>query len=104
VESEDAAKIVNNYEYRFQYSNNYTYHPFHAISMISGGSAALLWTSAVFIAGAKAPDFARGMGFYPSATFQEAMERAEKIVGKKPRVLFTPECFSGGVAVHLHLK
>jgi nickel-dependent lactate racemase len=104
VESEDAAKLVNNYEYRFQYSNNYTYHPFHAMSMISGGSTPLLWTSAVFIAGAKAPGFARGMGFNPTTTFQEAMERAEKIVGKKPRVLCTPECFSGGVAVHLHLK
>jgi nickel-dependent lactate racemase len=104
VESEDAAEIVNNYEYRFQYSNNYTYHPFHAMSMISGGSASLLWTSAVFIAGAKAPSFARGMGFIPTPTFKEAMLRAERIVGKKPRVLCTPECFSGGVAVHLFSK
>ena len=50
---EDATAIVKNYEYRFQYSNNYTYHPFHALSMISGGSASLLWTSGVFLPGAK---------------------------------------------------
>jgi len=44
---EDAAAIVANYEYRWQYSNRYTYHPFHAMSMISGGSILGLWTSAV---------------------------------------------------------
>jgi hypothetical protein len=96
--------IVHNYEYRYQYSNHYTYHPFHALSMISGGSASLLWTSAVFIAGAKAPGYARGMGFSPTSTFKEALDRAIKIVGNNPRILCTPECFSGGVAVHLHTK
>jgi nickel-dependent lactate racemase len=104
INSEDATRIVDNYDYRFQYSNNYTYHPFHAMSMISGGSATLLWTSAVFIAGAEAPSYVRGMGFIPTSTFEEAMERAKKIVGKNPRILCTPEAFSGGVGVHLHLK
>ncbi len=102
--SEEALRITQNYEYRFQYSNNHTYHPFHAMSMISGGSAALLWTSAVFMVGPKAPGYARGMGFIPTSTFEEAMERAKKIVGQNPRVLCTPECFSGGVAVHLHIE
>jgi nickel-dependent lactate racemase len=104
IGSEDAMQIVDSYEYRYQYSNNFTYHPFHAMSMISGGSATLLWTSAVFIAGVKAPGYARGMGFIPTGTFQEAIDRAKKIVGKNPRILCTPECFSGGVAVHLHIK
>ena len=104
ISSEDAMEIARRYEYRFQYSNNYTYHPFHAMSMISGGSASLLWTSAVLIAGAKAPGYARGMGFIPTTTFEDAMERAKKIVGQNPRILCTPECFSGGVAVHLHTK
>lgn len=100
--SEEALRITRNYEYRFQYSNNYTYHPFHAMSMISGGSAALLWTSAVFMVGPKAPGYARGMGFVPVSTFEEAMQKAKQIVGQNPRILCTPECFSGGVAVHLH--
>lgn len=102
--SDDAIGIVNNYHYRYQYSNNYTYHPFHALSMISGGSTTLLWTSAVFIVGAKAPGYARGMGFIPTSSFREAMDRAKKIVGGNPRILCTPECFSGGVAVHLHVR
>lgn len=103
--SEDAARIVHSYDYRFQYSNRYTYHPFHAMSMISGGSAALLWTSAVFIVGPKNAGHVRGMGFIPVATYAEAFERARKMLGERsPRVLCTPECFTGGVAVHLYRK
>jgi len=104
LKSEQAQRIVDKYEYRYQYSNHYTYHPFHAMSMISGGSAALLWTSAVFVVGPKEPGYARGMGFTPVLTFDEAMARAKKIVGDNPRILCTPECFSGGIAVHLHTK
>jgi hypothetical protein len=103
--SEDAQRIVGTYDYRFQYSNYYTYHPFHAMSMISGGSASLLWTSAVFIVGPKNAGHVRGMGFTPVATYTEAYERARKVLGERnPKVLCTPECFSGGVAVHLHRK
>jgi nickel-dependent lactate racemase len=102
--SEDALKIAEDPDYRYRYSNYYTYHPFHAMSMISGGSVPLNRCSAVFIVGAKAPRFARGMGFIPVSTFQEAMERSKQYVGVNPRILCTPECFSGGVGVHLHLK
>jgi len=102
--SEDALKITTKTEYLFKYSNYYTYHPFHAMSMISGGSVPLLWTAGVFLVGPKAPKYARGMGFVPVNTFEEAMERARKIVGTNPRILCTPECFSGGVPVHLRLK
>ena len=102
--SEDALRLASDTEYCFRYSNFYTYHPFHAMSMISGGSVPALHTSAVFLAGAKAPSYARGMGFIPTSTFEEAMEGAYRYVGKNPRILCTPECFSGGAAVHLHLK
>ena len=103
--SDDAARIVNTYDYRFQYSNDFTYHPFHAMSMISGGSAALLWTSAVFIVGPKNAGHVRAMGFTPVATYTEAFERARKVLGERdPKVLCTPECFSGGVPVHLYRK
>jgi nickel-dependent lactate racemase len=102
--SKDAADIVERYEYRFQYSNNYTYHPYHAMSMISGGSVPRLWTSAVYIVGPAAPQFARGMGFTPVQQFDAALKSATRLVGKNPRILCTPECFSGGVGVHLHLK
>jgi len=102
--SKQAAEIVERYEYRFQYSDNYTYHPFHAMSMISGGSVPRLWTSAVYIVGPKEPDYARGMGFTPVKTFEDAMADARRFVGQNPRILCTPECFSGGAPVHLHLK
>ena len=102
--SEDALKITTKTEWLFKYSNYYTYHPFHAMSMISGGSVPHLWTSGVFVVGPKEPKYARGMGFVPVNTFEEAMQRAKKIVGANPKIVCTPECFSGGVPVHLRLK
>jgi len=102
--SEEAARLASDTEYCFRYSNFFTYHPFHAMSMISGGSVPALRTSAVFLAGAKAPKYARGMGFTPVSSFEEAMRGAERYLGQNPRILCTPECFSGGVPVHLHLK
>jgi lactate racemase len=102
--SKDALAITMDYEYRFAYSNRYTYHPYHAMSMISGGSVPALRTSAVYIVGAKSPEYARGIGFTPLSTFGEAMKQAERFVGKQPRILCTPECFTGGVTVHLHCK
>jgi nickel-dependent lactate racemase len=102
--SEEMVRIATDTEYRFKYSNYYTYHPFHAMSMISGGSVPGLHCSAVYVAGAKAPGFARGMGFTPTKTFAEAMKRAERYVGKNPRILCTPDCFTGGAGVHLRRK
>ncbi len=101
LESEEALKIATDPEYCFKYSNNYTYHPYHAMSMLSGGSVLPLWCSEVIIAGAKAPKYARSMDIKPVRTFEEALKRAKKIVGENPRILCTPECFSGGVPVHL---
>ena len=102
--SDDALEISEHPDYCYRYSNYYTYHPFHAMSMISGGSVPLTRCSAVYVVGAKAPRYARCMGFTPVKTFEEAMEQAKRFVGAKPRILCTPECFTGGVAVHLHLK
>ncbi|MEA5087835.1 lactate racemase domain-containing protein [Solidesulfovibrio sp.] len=102
--SQDADALAAHPEYCYKYSNYNTYHPYHAMSMISGGSVPALRTSAVYVAGAKAPRFARGMGFTPTATFEEAMARAKRHVGSNPRILCTPDCFTGGMGVHLHLK
>jgi nickel-dependent lactate racemase len=104
LSSPEAQQIIEDPEYRFLYSNHFTYHPFHAMSMISGGSVLGLHATAVFIPGAKAPRYARGMNFIPTATFQEAMGRAKKIVGSNPRILCIPKPFSSGVAVNLKLK
>jgi hypothetical protein len=72
--------------------------------MISGGGVLAPYTSAVFIAGAKAPAYARGMGFIPTSTFNDAMEKAKRYVGSNPRILCTPDCFTGGVGVNIGLK
>ena len=104
LESQDALDLANDYDFRFQYSNNFTYHPFHAMSMISGGAVTALRTSAAYLVGAVIPEHARGMGFIPVKTFQEAMQQATHFVGDNPRILCTPECFSGGVPVHLHSR
>ena len=74
---------------------------FHAMSMISGFGILKKRTQAVIMVGAKAPQYARAMGYIPVATFDEAKKMAERFTGKNPRYLATPECFSGGVPVHL---
>jgi hypothetical protein len=102
--SSDAADIVDNHDYKFRYSNDYTYHPFHAMSMISGGAIPAQRCSAVYVVGAKKPGYARGVGFSTLSTVQDALKAAERCVGKNPRILCTPECFSGGAPVHLRMK
>lgn len=100
--SAEARRIASDVDYRFSYSNYYTYHPFHGMSMTSGGAVVAQRTAAAIMVGAKAPQFARGMGYIPVKTFDDALALAERYVGKQPRILCTPEAFSGGVAVHLH--
>lgn len=103
-ESDFVEEMATHPDYTFQYRNKYTYHPYHPFSMISCGTIALKRTAAVFIPGAKKPEYARGIGCIPTATFEEAMEGAKRIVGQNPKIVCTPEAFSGGVGVHLYLK
>ena len=44
------------------------------------------------------------MGFKTLNKFDEAMNDAKKYVGSNPRILCTPECFSGGMAVNLTIN
>ena len=102
--SEKAAAMATHPEYTYAYSNRYTYHPFHAMSMLSGGAVPVKRCQKVLVVGARAPLYAKAMGLTPVATFDQAMKEAERYVGGDPRILCTPECFSGGAAPHLHLK
>jgi len=102
--SDEMLRISSDVDYCYKYSNEYTYHPFHAMSMISGGSVSELWCSKTIMIGAKSPGYARGMGFTPVNTFDDAMKLASRYIGNNPKILCTPECFSGGAAVHLGLK
>lgn len=101
LESDEAHRISVDNEYCFSYSNAYTYHPYHAMSMISGGSVPLKWCSQAYVVGAQAPGYARGMGYRTMGSVPDALRDAERYVGKNPRILCTPESFSGGMAVNL---
>lgn len=103
LESDEAHRISVDNEYLFSYSNSYTYHPYHAMSMISGGSVPLKWCSQAYVVGAQVPGYARGMGYRTTVSVQDALRDAERYVGKNPRILCTPESFSGGMAVNLSL-
>lgn len=87
----------------FKYRHAYAYHPFHALSMVSMGGVALQHTSAVLVPGARGGGYARAMGMIPTTTFAEALKRAEKYVGRNPRILVQQGAFTA-VAVHLKRK
>lgn len=95
-----AEEIANNEEFRYKYRFAWGYHAFHGLSMVSMGTIALKRTSAVIVAGARAPGYARGMGLKPTNTFADALKEAEKYVGKNPRILVLPEALTKA-AVHL---
>jgi nickel-dependent lactate racemase len=100
--SDKAREMSTRADYVYSYSNAYTYHPFHAMSMLSGGAVPVKRCQKVMVVGAKKPLHIKAMGMTPVASFDQAMREAERYVGKNPSVLCTPECFSGGAAVHLH--
>lgn len=86
---------------KYRYSN--AYHPFHAFSMISCGQIAHIHASAIFLVGAKEPGFARGMEMRPRATFADALQEAQGLVGKNPKILALPKAFTS-IAVHLMME
>lgn len=96
--------FATNEEYIRQYRYCNAFHPFHGFSMISCGHIAEMNTSAIYIAGAREPGFARGMGLKTRATIEEALEDAKKkFVGSEPNVLALPLAFKTA-AVHLCMK
>lgn len=88
--------------YTDQYRFNYTYHPYHAFSMMSCGHLAEKHSSALYCVGAYEPGFARSMGLKTKASFEEALKDAEKYVGRNPKILALPRTFRTA-AVHLHM-
>lgn len=102
--SDAARKMSQHPEYTYGYSNFYSYHPFHAMSMLSGGAVPNKRCQRVFVVGAEKPLHAKALGYTPLPTFADAMREAERFVGNNPKILCTPECYSGGAAPHLHLK
>lgn len=82
--------LSNRPEYIHKFRHAYGYHPYHGFSMLYMGGVALNSARAIYIAGAKEPGYARGMGCIPTRTFDEAMRMAERHVGRTPKTLVVP--------------
>ncbi len=96
--------FATNEEYIRKYRFCNAFHPFHGFSMMSCGHIAEMNTSAIYIVGAEAPGYARGMGLKTRKTFEEALEDAKKkYVGEHPNILALPQTFTTA-AVHLCMK
>jgi lactate racemase len=78
-------------EYIRKFRYEFAYHPFHGLQLMYMGGIALDFARAIYIVGAKAPGFARGMGCIPTKTFEEAVKHASRHVGKDPKMLVVPE-------------
>ena len=83
--------ICTDPEWVRRYRHEHAYHPFHAFSMIYVGGLARTAASAVYIAGARDPGYARGMGGIPTATVEDALAEARNRVGGDARILVVPE-------------
>jgi len=95
--------FANNQNYIDKYRYNFGYHPFHAFSMVSYGHIAEMYCSAIYNVGAFEPGYARGMGMKTRATFEDAINDAEKYVGNNPKILALLRTFRTA-GVHLMMK
>ncbi|HEY9289710.1 MAG TPA: lactate racemase domain-containing protein [Microlunatus sp.] len=73
------------------YRDRGAYHPFHAFSMAYMGGLAKINSSMIFIAGARDPDYAHGMGAVAIDSVEAALVAATGRVGGDPRILVVPE-------------
>jgi len=87
-------QLATDPEWIQRYRFHYGYHPFHAFSMIYMGGEARKHTAAVFVAGAREPGLARGMGARTTGTVEEALREAQELLGRQPRVLAIPRLSS----------
>ena len=90
-------------DYIDKYRFGYGYHPYHNFSMVACGHVAEIHCSAVYIVGAYAPGYARGMGMKTRSTFAEALADARKYTGSEPNILALPRTFRTA-GVHLMMK
>ncbi|CAA7600756.1 Domain of unknown function DUF2088 [Acididesulfobacillus acetoxydans] len=95
--------LAHNQKFIDKYRFNFGYHPYHTFSMISCAHIAEKHCAAIYVVGAYEPGYARSMGMKTRATFAEALQDAEKYVGKTPNILALPRTFKTA-SVHLGLK
>lgn len=81
-------------EWVYRYRHHFGYHPFHAFSMVYMGGIAREHCAQIYVAGAREPGFARGMGARTTATVEEALAETAAVLGREPRVLAIPRLSS----------
>jgi hypothetical protein len=74
-------------EYLYKYRFCYGFHPMHGI-MTTYPLRRLRHGSRVFVAGAESPSLIRHLGFEPTATIEEAIEKAQDIHGRDASIAF----------------
>ncbi|MBW1824589.1 MAG: DUF2088 domain-containing protein [Deltaproteobacteria bacterium] len=74
-------------EYIYKYRHCYGFHPMHGI-MTTYPLKRLRHGSKVFVAGAERPSLIKHLGFEPTRTVEEAIERAREIHGKDASITF----------------
>ena len=84
-------RIAEDYQWIDKYRFHHAYHPFHAFSMAYVGGLAREAAAAVYIAGAREPGFARGMGGIPVKSVADAFREAARFSEGEPKVLVVPE-------------
>lgn len=97
--------LANRPDYIHAFRHAYGYHPFHAFSMLYMGGVALNRSRAIYIAGAKEPGYARGMGCIPVLTFADAVAHITRFGGfddREPKMLVIPAL--SGPQVHLSAR
>ncbi len=74
-------------EYIYKYRHCYGFHPMHGI-MTTYPLKRLQHVSKVFVAGAERPSLIKHLGFEPTGTVEEAIEKARDIHGKDASITF----------------
>jgi lactate racemase len=74
-------------EYIYKYRHCYGFHPMHGI-MTTYPLKRLRRVSRVFVAGAERPSLIKHLGFAPTGTVEEAIEKARDIHGKDASITF----------------
>ncbi len=74
-------------EYIYKYRHCYGFHPMHGI-MTTYPLKRLRHVSKVFVAGAERPSLIKHLGFEPTGTVEEAIEKARDIHGKDASITF----------------
>ncbi|MEM0203219.1 MAG: lactate racemase domain-containing protein [Archaeoglobaceae archaeon] len=81
-------------EYIYKYRFCYAYHPVHSL-IILYNYYRTNYVGKVFVAGAKDPQVVKHMGFEPTKSVEEAINKAEELVGKDCSITYMRYEFPG---------